>query len=308
MSSGSIRRVTPPPKALSSSFRPGRLLIALVVALGAGYAVAQAAGVVPEAFDAKAYWLASQSDPYARSTVGQGYAYLYSPAFIQAFAPFQLLPWPAFTAAWTILMVLALAWTAGPWALPLLAILPVFSAITIGNIEFFLAAAVVAGFRYPASWAFVLLTKASMGVGLVWFAVRREWRSLAIALGATAGVAAISVALAPALWSQWLEVLTRNQTPVVTIWTLPGPLWLRMVVGAAIVVVGARTSRPWTVPIGASIALPVAWGSLWAIMIVGIVGVLRRTDGSILWRLERRETRTSAADTGGQAVSKVVAA
>ena len=43
--------------------------------------------------------------------------------------------------------------------------------------------AIVLGFRWPFTWAFVLLTKVTPGVGLLWFAVRREWRSLAIALG-----------------------------------------------------------------------------------------------------------------------------
>lgn len=281
------------------------LLIWLVLAFAALYALAQALGIVPEAFDAKAYWLAGQSDPYARSTVGQGYAYLYSPAFIQAFAPFQLLPWPAFTAVWTILMAGALVWTAGPWSLLLLAILPVFSAITIGNIEFFLAAAIVAGFRYPASWAFVLLTKSSMGVGLVWFLVRREWRSLLLAFGATVAIGGVSFLVAPSLWFDWLNVLTNNQSATVPIWTLPGPLWLRTAVGALVVAVGARLGRRWTVAVGASIALPVAWGSLWAIMFVAIVGIVRRQPGSILWRLEHRARSSVRASAASSAVREV---
>ena len=48
----------------------------------------------------------------------------------------------------------------------------------------FIAAAIVIGFRWPAAWSLVLLTKITPGIGLLWFAVRREWRSLAIALGA----------------------------------------------------------------------------------------------------------------------------
>ena len=36
------------------------------------------------------------------------------------------------------------------------------------------------------SWAFVLLTKVTPGIGLLWFAIRRRWRDLAIALGVTA--------------------------------------------------------------------------------------------------------------------------
>ncbi len=46
-----------------------------------------------------------------------------------------------------------------------------------------MAAAIALGFRYPATWAFVLLAKVTPGIGLLWFLVRREWRNLAIALG-----------------------------------------------------------------------------------------------------------------------------
>ena len=55
-----------------------------------------------------------------------------------------------------------------------------------GNISLLLALAIVAGFSRPWTWAFVILTKITPGIGLLWFALRREWRSLAIALGATA--------------------------------------------------------------------------------------------------------------------------
>ena len=64
---------------------------------------------------------------------------------------------------------------------------PVLFEFYLGNVHLLLALAIVLGFRWPAAWAFVLLTKITPGIGLLWFAVRREWRSLAIALGATAG-------------------------------------------------------------------------------------------------------------------------
>jgi len=50
------------------------------------------------------------------------------------------------------------------------------------------------------------LTKVTPGVGLVWFAVRREWRSLAIAATATAVVVAVSAAVAPGAWAGWIGV------------------------------------------------------------------------------------------------------
>jgi hypothetical protein len=53
----------------------------------------------------------------------------------------------------------------------------------------------------------VLLTKVTPGVGLLWLALRREWGALAVALGATVAIAALSWAAAPALWKQWIGVL-----------------------------------------------------------------------------------------------------
>ena len=69
----------------------------------------------------------------------------------------------------------------------------------IGNVQPLLAAAVVIGFRWPAAWAFVILTKIAPGIGLLWFVFRREWRNLGIALAATATIAAICSCCAPAL-------------------------------------------------------------------------------------------------------------
>ena len=65
-------------------------------------------------------------------------------------------------------------------------------------------------FRWPGTWSFVLLTKVTPGIGLLWFAARREWRNLAIALGVTAAIVAVSMAIDPALWRSWIELLLRE--------------------------------------------------------------------------------------------------
>ena len=57
----------------------------------------------------------------------------------------------------------ALAWTAGRLSLPLLLLQPVVASIALGNIEILMAAAIVAGFRWPATWSFVLLSKVTPG-------------------------------------------------------------------------------------------------------------------------------------------------
>ena len=55
----------------------------------------------------------------------------------------------------------------------------------IGNVQFIMAAAVVASIRLSSTWAVVPLLTKIVGVPLVWLAVRREWRDLGIALGLT---------------------------------------------------------------------------------------------------------------------------
>lgn len=263
---------------------PGALrpvLRVAVVMLGVLFASAQLTGIVPLGGDSYAYWLADPLHPYVHATVGDGYAYLYSPAFAQAIEPLRLLPWPIFAAVWTVLLAAALAWTAGPWGVLLVLLPPVLASIALGNIEILMATAIVAGFRYPAAWAFILLTKVTPGVGLVWFLVRREWRSLAIALGVTAAIAAISFASAPSAWLEWVDSLQKNAGVTFPLWTLPGPLWLRVGAGAAFVAWGARTDRRWAVPVAAGIAMPVPYWTFLAILAVGVVGVLDRRHGGV---------------------------
>jgi hypothetical protein len=119
----------------------------------------------------------------------------------------------------------------------------------------------------------VLLTKVTPGVGLLWFAVRREWRSLGIALGVTAVIASVGVALAPDLWVEWVRSMSvtgasvgPNQVPV--------PLAVRVVAAAALVAWGARTDRRWTVVVAAMLALPTLWTHGFA-MLAGIVALER---------------------------------
>lgn len=232
----------------------GIALWAAVVGIGAAY---DDTGLGP-AQDARCYWIASLVDPYANPVQWTKNAYIYSPAFLQLLAPLKALPWPVFLAAWTALPIGVAAWLAGRrW---LIAPALVFSVAEIwgGNIHLLLGAAIVLGFRWPAAWSFVLLTKVSPGIGLLWFAVRREWRSLTIAAIATAVVAGASFVLAPAFWAQWFVALDLNaRTASTADWVLPLPLPVRLPLAAALVIWGARTDRPWTVPVACMLALPV---------------------------------------------------
>ena len=242
------------------------------------YLVSVATGFAEAGFDAHAYWTARPPDIYAQSRLGTFNAYLYSPAFAQAIAPLTALPWFAFVTIWSALEIAAFLWLAGPFALLLLPLPPVFGEIHLGNIHLIMAAAIVLGFRWPAAWAFVLLTKVTPGVGLLWFAVRREWRSLAVALGATAAVVAVSFVLAPSLWFEWVDLLRASGgvTPPYSAWV--PPVWFRLPVAAAIVAWGGLTDRRWTVPVAATLAMPILWGASLTVLIA-IIPLLRRPTG-----------------------------
>ena len=212
-------------------------------------------------WDARVYWSTSLSHPYVSTiegAAGAPGAYLYSPAFRQAIEPLTLLSWPAFHAIWEALLIGLVVAMSGPFALLILYNPVMLIELQAGNIHVLLAAAIVLGFRYPATWAFVLLTKATPGIGLLWFAVRREWRNLGLAVGATALVVGASLLLAPGLWAQWIESLARNATIPFADYsaTIGGPLWLRGPIAAALVAWGGLTNRRWTVPAAATLAIP----------------------------------------------------
>lgn len=212
--------------------------------------------------DARCYWQATLADPYLHSDWNDPIAYVYSPAFLQLVSPLTALPWQAFMAAWTAILIATVRFLTGPRLLAAGLLFP-FAAMEIagGNVSLLLAAAIVIGFRWPAAWAIVLLTKITPGIGLLWFVVRREWRQLAIALGVTAAIVAVSFVLMPDQWRTWIDVVIRNAAAGKSgTWaSLPIPLWIRLPAAVALVVWGARTDRRWTVPVASMLALPAVW-------------------------------------------------
>ena len=209
--------------------------------------------------DARTYWGAPLDNPYPGPQVGLPGAYLYSPAFLQTLTPLRLLPWEVFHAVWTGLGIAAAVFLVGPIGAALaITLLPfVYRDLFVGNIHLMLGAAIVLGFRWPGTWAFVVLTKVTPGVGLLWFAVRRQWRALAIALGVTAGVSVLSFALAPHLWFDWVTRL-RGDSGTAGSGYLLG-IGARVAVAAVLVAIGALTNRAWLVPVASMIAIPIIW-------------------------------------------------
>ena len=220
-------------------------------------------GQVVTAQDARSYYGLNLADLYTgRSDWNSIGAYPYSPAFAQLVYPLDLLPWAVFVAAWTAILIGAVYWLTGP-DLFLLGLVVGAMEIAGGNVTLLLAVAIVAGFKRPWTWAFVILTKITPGVALLWFALRREWRALVIALGATAVVLLVSFVILPGQWRAWVELLVANQGKGGTWAAIPIPLVVRAPIGVLLVIWGAPRNQRWTVPVCAMLALPALWyGSL----------------------------------------------
>lgn len=225
--------------------------------------------------DALAYWRPDFADLYGDRQVGVASTYLYSPAFADMMWLPGLLPWPVFAALFSALNLVALVWMVGPVIGALLLVIPfspVIDEVTTGNIHLLLGAGVVLGFRWPGAWVFHLLTKVTPGVGMLYFAGRREWRSLVVALVVTAGVALVSFALAPSAWFEWIDTLQRSSEVAVPdrIAAIPGPLWARVAVAAVVAVVAGLGGWRWLVPVAVVLSLPVPWSSGLAVLVACI--------------------------------------
>jgi hypothetical protein len=218
-----------------------------------------------DSVDAYAYWTTRTGDFYAAAQTGQIGAYLYTPAFAQALAPLVWLPVAIFTALWTALNCAALWWLLGRYALPSLLFLPIPFEIISGNVHLLYAVAIVVGFRHAATWTLMLLTKVTPGVGIIWFLIRREWRSFAVAVGVTAAIAIISFVLDRGAWEAWLRLLQADmsgagQASFQTLgWYVPIALLPRLIAAAVLVGAAAFTGRRWLVPVAVVLALPVVW-------------------------------------------------
>ncbi len=258
-------RFIPRSPAARRAVRDGLVIAGLLFAGYLFVVVAPVSGTF--GFDAYAYWHLDLAAPYSQSAGGLG-AFTYTPLIARLFAPFAALPWYSFLWLWTGVLIATLIWLGWRSSLVVLAFPPVALELYHGNVHLLIAAAIVLGFRWPATWAFVILTKVTPGVGLLWFAVRREWRRLGIALGVTAIFVAVSLAIDPSIWKAWLtdDILKTATGAPLDQFSLGIPLWLRLPAAALLVAWGGRTDRAWTVPVAATLGLPILWPTGFAIL------------------------------------------
>ncbi|MBI2777471.1 MAG: DUF2029 domain-containing protein [Chloroflexi bacterium] len=216
-------------------------------------------------------------------------AFRFAPAIAWLMYPLVLIPWDVFFVVFLMADLVAVGILGRRSSLLLvLAFPPVLLELINGNIHLFMALAIWAGFRWPGAWAFILLTKVTPGIGLLWFAARREWRSLGIALGTTALIAVGGWILAPGQWEAWLRSLAISAGRSVP--TFMPPLALRLPVAAAVVWLAGRTGRAWLVPVASMLAMPTVWLQSTALL----------TACFPLWA-ERRRWQSSSASSDPEA-------
>jgi len=240
-----------------------------VVLVGFLFGVFQAVGRFPRPNDAWVYWTANLSHLYPDRWGPDG-LYVYPPPLAQITAILQPIGWQAFIVGWTTLLWVALAYMLGRWTwlfvvmgivAMLLGYIPselsdVLGHALNGNVQLLIAAGIVVAMRGNAlGWLPGLLTKFVSGLGLGWYLIRLEWRPLAIAIGATAAVAAVSFVFAPSQWIEWITWLFKNSGVPSPVELEPVPFLVRLPMSLALLVWGARTNRAWVVPIA------VGWGT-----------------------------------------------
>lgn len=205
--------------------------------------------------DALAYYRLDPEMPYRQISPGVAGIFTYSPIAAQLFVLLHRIPEPMFLGAWLALNVGILVWLArpAPWVAVALAA-PIADELITGQIELILVAAIVLGMRRPAFWAIPVSTKVLPGIGILWFAVRREWRALATALVAIGTLVLVSFTIAPDWWAAWITFLEGSSVGDARL-----ILVLRLLIAAGIVIYAARSDRPSLLPIATLLALPIVW-------------------------------------------------
>lgn len=238
----------------------------LVAAAGFGVGLAMIL-LMPSfvAGDALAYYRADFVPTYS-GVSGNGLNFLYSPVASELLEPLRIVPFDVFAFLVRLAGVVSLVYVAREFTLPLLLAIPVLvdnpvvMELWYGNINLILAAVAVAGLRRSGLWAIPLLTKVTPGLGILWFAVRGEWRKAALPVAIAGALTLASVLISPGAWAAWIADLVGPHDPIAIAGAWGGlPFGPRLVAAALLIAWGARTSRPWTVVVATWLSIPVLW-------------------------------------------------
>jgi hypothetical protein len=234
--------------------------------------------------DEHAYWQAGVRlvegrflyDPTAAPNTP--FAYWYPPPLAQVLAPLTgLVSAEAFSVAWTVLLLACLWWLAGRnplVALALIAFLPVAVELRVRNVHLLLGVLLVLALR--RSWAFWVVgaaIKVTPVLGVAYLAAAGRWREAAkvIALGTV--VLAVSVALTPGAWQQFLDIISvRGGTDGGSLVAIPFPV--RFAAGGLLVVAAGwlttrRSERAGEalLVVGLTVANPTLWMTAFSLLV-----------------------------------------
>jgi len=277
----------------------------LLAAIGAMLLLVVATSSWQAGSDELAYWraggrLAAGQPLYDPSALpNTPYAFWNPPPIAQVLAPFTgLLSPEAFTAIWTVMLLVCLWWLGGRSvivALALIAFLPVAVELRTRNMHLLLAALTVLALR--RSWVFWVVAtalKVSPVLGGVYLLAAGRWRE-AVKVGLLGlAVLAVSVALAPQAWSDFLGIVVSGRVGSEGGGLVAVPFLVRFAVGVAVAALaGWITFRcragqalpvgPWRLGERAGevllvVALTLANPTLWATalsLLVAIVPLVR---------------------------------
>jgi hypothetical protein len=219
--------------------RDGMLLTGLIV----GVAIAATGAFNP--VDATNYWQAGASTrlyPASWSEYAPGYLF-YPPFVAQLSTLLQPIGWQAFVVILTVATFGAMWYCARQWSFPLL-LLGVPHYLNVGPPEL----AVFLDYALLDNLQWIL-------AALCIVAIRRPGAAVAMALFSVSFVAA------PHMWFDFAGFVAANYTmanPPMTAFFVP--VGIRIPMSFLLVVWGARTDRPWTVPVAIGWALPALYG------------------------------------------------
>lgn len=252
----------------------------------------QAAGLLPLPYDTRAYFTADIAQLYPADWANAHYestGYLYPPPLAIALTPLRLLGWPLFQVVWTGLLFGALWVVAGRWAWLVVAAgcigvvvadlrilsVPLGSAL-VGNVQLLIGAACVLAFRWPHVWALPLLTKVGSGIGILWYAARREWSAFATAILATGTVAVLSLVVAPSAWFDFIHFVRTNDLAASPLPVVPIAWPVRLAMSALLIALAAPRDARWALPIAVGWAIPALYvDSYWPIWLAAVRLVAR---------------------------------
>jgi hypothetical protein len=308
---GGRRLVSRLPEGRWAWFRWFRSLVAFVILIWAAFV---AVGLIWErvakdgwpAYDTHAYWLAGRhlldgSPLYSPSTISTFGAFKYPPLFAQLCIPLALMPSLGIDWLWRATTVLCLRYLIGSWKASLVAFAvvvpalagPVLQEVSIGNVTFQLAAVVLFSTRdrrgaYLLPWVAALKFGPGLLLPYLWWR-RPEWRGAIVrGMGLFVAACAISFAVAPSLWIDYLGTFGWESESVMSGWgvlaVFPGhgglDFAVRLVIAALAIGVALRYRADWLAYVAGTLTCPILVTSRLAPLVALWPLALRKRTGS----------------------------